>query len=77
MAETEATGMNETTMNNQVVRQRRLRKYGYTFLNQPHCLIRVFTCDHIFLAPFLFSFDMDTLTVRWKTKICPICKMCF
>lgn len=38
----EATGMNESTMSNKLVRQRRrscLRKYGYRFLNQPHCPI--------------------------------------
>lgn len=41
-AETEATGMNESTMSNTLGRQRRRpcrRKQGYTFLNQPHCPI--------------------------------------
>lgn len=79
MAEAEATGMNETTMNNQLVRQRRrpqLRTSGYTFLNQPHSLISVFTCDHIVLGPFLLFFAMDTFIVRWKTKTCCIGKMC-
>lgn len=72
--ESEATGMNGTTMKTRLVRQRRrrprLRKYGSTFLNQPHCLIGAFTCSSGPFPVFVRYGHVDGATEDEKMPLC-------